>query len=98
MKIHILGLLLALLVLTAHSAEDRNSAQNDDDDEDDEDDITSLTFLIEYEPEEDNDLIEIGLTVEAKDRSLKQAIRKASAVVDDITEVAESFCKTPAEG
>lgn len=71
MKIHILGLLLALLVLTAHGAEDRNSAQNDDDDEDDEDDITSLTFLIEYEPEEDNDLIEIGLTVEAKDRSLK---------------------------
>ena len=34
-----------------------------DNENDDNDDITTLTFLVEYEPEDDNDLIEIGLTV-----------------------------------
>lgn len=79
MKIHILSLFLALLLFSAYGAED--TAANKDDDDDEDDDITTLTFLIEYEPEPDNDYIEIGLTVEAKDRSLKEAINKASAVV-----------------
>ena len=96
MKIHILSLFLTLLLLTAHCAEDRSAA--DDDDEDDED-ITTLTFLIEYEPEPDNDHIEIGLTVEAKDTSLKSAIQKVTDVVEDIKNLAETFCaENPEEG
>lgn len=89
MKIHILALFLALLLVSAYGAED-NSAGKDDDDDDD--DITTLTFLIEYEPDPDNDYIEIGLTVEAKDRSLKEAINKATSVVDNIESIAEAFC------
>lgn len=75
MKIHILALFLAFLFISVHAAEDRDNA--DDDDEDD-DDITTLTFLVEYEPEPDNDHIDIGLTVEARDTSLKSAIEKVT--------------------
>ena len=69
MKIHILALFFTILFLSANAAEDINDAADDDDDE-----ITTLTFLVEYEPESDNDHIDIGLTVEVRDSSLKSAI------------------------
>jgi hypothetical protein len=46
MKIHILALFFTILFLSANAAENRN----DDDDDDNDDDITTLTFLVEYEP------------------------------------------------
>jgi hypothetical protein len=70
MKIHILALFFTILFLSANAAEDINDAADDDDD----DEITTLTFLVEYEPESDNDHIDIGLTVEVRDSSLKSAI------------------------
>lgn len=95
MKIHILALFLAFLFVSAYAAE----GANNDDDDDDDDDITTLTFLVEYDPEPDNDFIEIGLTVEARDSSLKSAIDKVTDVVDQIEDIAEAFCEAnPEEG
>ena len=97
MKAHILALLFAMFLLTALAAEDTGKAGDDDDDDDD--DITTLTFLIEYEPEPDNDYIEIGLTVEARGSSLKTAIQKVTQIVNQIENVAETFCEeNPEEG
>jgi hypothetical protein len=91
MKIHILAVVLGLLVLCGQA---QNPVGNDDDDG-----ITTLTFLVEYEPEEDHDHIEIGLTVESKGRSLSEALRKAKEVAENIEAVAESFCEqNPHEG
>ena len=97
MKAHILALLFAMFLLTAIAAEGKPQADADDDDDDD--DITTLTFLVQYEPEPDNDYIEIGLTVEARGSSLKSAIQKVTQIVDQIENVAETFCQeNPEEG
>lgn len=97
MKAHILALLFAMFLLTAIAAEGKPQADADDDDDDD--DITTLTFLVQYEPEPDNDFIEIGLTVEARGSSLKSAIQKVTQIVDQIENVAETFCQeNPEEG
>lgn len=61
MSIRIFTLLLALLLISAPVV--RCEAEDKKDDTDD--DITEMTFLVEFEDEPENDLIEIHLLVES---------------------------------
>lgn len=53
MKIHILAILLTLSFFSVLAIEDVSSSKINDDD----DGIVNLSFLVEYEPDEENDHI-----------------------------------------
>ena len=56
-----------------------------------------MTFLVEYEPEEDNDIVEIKILIETEDYSLQEALKKASGLVASVTEAVDSFCNDHAD-
>ena len=95
MNTRILTLLLALLLIVAPVV---RTAEADEAEDDEDDDITTMTFLVEYESEAENDLIEVSLLVQAEGSSLKGALTEASRLVASITNIAESFCEEHKEG
>lgn len=61
------------------------------------DEETHLTYFIDYEEEQEEDYIEVSLEIEAQSRSLVQAISSAGKVANEISVLANNYCKENAK-
>lgn len=51
-----------------------------------------MTYFTEHEVEQDEDYIEIGITVHCEDSVLKQAVKTANGIVDKLEKIVMSHC------
>lgn len=56
------------------------------------DEATLLTYFIEYEEDQDDDFIEVGLAIKVESTSLSEAIAEAQGVADKVTKVGSKYC------
>lgn len=61
------------------------------------DEPTRLTYVQEYEVEQEDDFIEVTLEIESESRSLVEALANAKRTAEDVTALANNYCKENAK-
>lgn len=54
---------------------------------------THLTYFIEYEEQQEEDFIQVGLQIQAQSGSLVEALSRAQKVAAEVTNLANNYCK-----
>lgn len=71
-------ILISILLLASISAKERT---------------TRLTFFAEFEDDQAEDFIELGLSVRSEGNSLVKAMEEASKIADEVKSIATDFCQ-----
>jgi hypothetical protein len=61
------------------------------------DEPTTLTYVSEYEVEQEDDFIEVTLEIESESRSLVEALANGKRTAADVAALANNYCKENAK-